>query len=311
MSGCTETGKRVQVLLSTYNGERYLREQLDSFISQTVFDAMSVLIRDDGSTDSTRDILSEYAQRYGFAVEYGENVGITESYLWLLRHSDRNTEYFAFSDQDDVWLPDKISRVLAVIDGEKTDMPILCGTLSHLVGPDLQSIGDLPVPKRPASFYNAMIQNVIPGHTQIINRTMVECLARCGSEGIHVMDWWVYLVCSAIGKVVFLPEYTVQHRVHTANAVGVNKGFFEGLVRRIAYIRDGKGNAIAKQLQALLQTFGPEMPEAYRDETKKFLDSQSGFAERLRYAASCKAYRQSIKEDLAFRLLYLLGKYKI
>ena len=87
--------------------------------------------------------------------------------------------------------------------------------------------------------------------------------------------------------------------------------FLAGLVRRIAYIRDGKGNAIAKQLQALLQTFGPEMPEAYRDETKKFLDSQSGFAERLRYAASCKAYRQSIKEDLAFRLLYLLGKYKI
>ena len=311
MSGCTETGKRVQVLLSTYNGERYLREQLDSFVSQTGFDAMRVLIRDDGSTDGTRTILSEYAQRYGFVVEYGENVGITESYLWLLRHSDSSIEYFAFSDQDDVWLPDKILLTLSAIDGENADTPILCGTLSHLVGPDLQPIGDFSLPKRPVSFYNAMIQNVIPGHTQIINRTMVEHLLRGGSEGIHVMDWWVYLVCSAIGKVILLPNYTVQHRVHAGNAVGVSNGFFKSMARRIAYIRDGKGNAIAKQLQALHRSFSTEMPESYRDETERFLNSQSSFSTRLHYAVSCKAYRQNAKEDLAFRLLYLMGKYRI
>ena len=114
-----------------------------------------------------------------------------------------------------------------------------------------------------------------------------------------------------MGKVILLPEYTVLHRIHDANAVGVSRGFLESLARRISYIRAGRGNAFSKQLDAFYQIFGTELPDEYRAETEKFLGAQSNIVSRLHYVLSCKAYRQSIREDLAFRCLYLMGKYKL
>ena len=85
MGGCMETGKRIQILLSTYNGERYLREQLDSFIKQDNYSEIKILIRDDGSEDGTAEILREYEDKEGFEILYGLHVGITSSYKLLLQ----------------------------------------------------------------------------------------------------------------------------------------------------------------------------------------------------------------------------------
>lgn len=311
MSGCMGTGKKVQILLSTYNGDKYLREQLNSFLQLDYFNECKVLIRDDGSTDKTRTILQEYEKHEQFQIFYGDNIGITDSYLWLMEHSDPNCLYFSPSDQDDVWLPNKVSLALSVLDGQDNSKPLLLGTLSHIVDSSMKPIMDLPVPKRPTSYYNAMIQNVLPGHTQVMNRAMLDLILQHGVRDVHVIDWWFYLVGAAMGKVILLPEYTVLHRIHDANAVGVSRGFLESLAGRISYIRAGRGNAFSKQLDAFYQIFGTELPDEYRAETEKFLGAQSNIVSRLHYVLSCKAYRQSIREDLAFRCLYLMGKYKL
>lgn len=311
MSACTATGKRVQILLSTYNGERFLEKQLDSILALEDFDECRVLVRDDGSSDGTREILRRYEANERIDVVYGENVGITDSYLWLLQNADPESDFYAFSDQDDIWLPQKLVHSKQALARHPGDQPLMCASLSRVIDENDEKLYDLPVPKRGVSFYNAMVQNVLPGHTQVINRRMREIILSRGMDNVHVIDWWDYLVAACVGTVEFLPEYTVLHRQHGGNAVGMTETRLQNLRRRLSYIRQGRGNAFSRQLNAFYHRYRDLMPEEYRLETERFLNSLPRFGSRLRYVLSCRAYRQSRKEDLAFRVLYLLGKYKL
>ena len=309
MSGCMETDKRVQILLSTYNGETYLRQQLESYLDLENFEICKVLIRDDGSSDSTREILEEYEQHEAFEVTYGENIGITNSYLWLLEHCDLNCEFFCLSDQDDVWLPDKIQKAVALLDARPSERMLLFASRSTVTDEELRPLGLSTDPIRGVSYYNAMIQNVLPGHTQIFNRTMRDSLVCHGIIGAESVDWWMYLLASGLGEVLFEPSSTVLHRQHSGNAVGYQLGFCGSLKKRLGYLRQGKGNAISFQLQAFLSCYETELPEMFRQETVNYLKSLEHLSTRMRYLSTSRVYRQDRRDDWKFRLLYLLGKY--
>ena len=303
--------KKIQILLSTYNGERFLTEQIDSIISQDCFEDCLVLIRDDGSSDGTKEILRQYENHPQFQIIYGENLGITDSYFWLLQNAKDDVDYYAFGDQDDIWLPQKLSMAANALNEYSEKDSLLFATLSRIVDERGSLLYDLPIPQRGVSYYNAMVQNVLPGHTQVINRTMRRLVLERGIENIHVIDWWYYLVASGVGKIVFLPEYTVLHREHSDNAIGMAETWFQNLSRRIYYIRQGRGNAFARQLEAFYQRYEDLLPEKQRQETELFLTSLPSVMSRIRYAFNCKAYRQSRKENVIFRLLYVAGKYKL
>lgn len=309
MSGCMVLGKRFQILLSTFNGEQYLRDQLDSYLQLDNVEQCCVLIRDDGSSDSTPEILQEYSVNYGFLIEYGQNRGITESYLWLLQNRDMSCDYFAFSDQDDVWLPPKLCIAMNMMEKLPPDRPVLFGSLSHIVDRELQDLGSSTFPTRGISYFNAMIQNVIPGHTQVINNCLADLLLERGFADIHVIDWWFYLVASSVGTVLFYQEYTVLHRQHGNNAVGVQKALLPNLLRRLQYIREGRGNAFSRQLWSFYQRYCDLLSQEYLDETTRFFSHMGSFFSRERYLSHCRVYRQGRGENLLFRMLYLLGKY--
>lgn len=311
MSECTGTGKRIQILLSTYNGERYLREQLDSFLAMEEYAQCCVLIRDDGSTDGTQDILREYNRREEFEVVFGENLGWIGSYQWLTQHSDSRCDYFAFSDQDDVWLPDKVKRALTLLDACPPDKMALFASRSCVTDETLRPIGESTDPVRGVSYYNAMVQNVLPGHTQIFNRVLRDSIVRYGFARAEGVDWWIYLLGSALGTVVFEPACTVLHRQHGDNTVGYQRGFWRGLRKKLRYIRQGKGNSISCQIQAFYSFYGPEMPEEYRQETERYLAGLHALPDRMRYLRFCRVYRQDRSDDWKFRFLYLLGKYDL
>ncbi len=311
MNECTMPDKRVQILLSTYNGECYLREQIESFLTLDRYEQIKVMIRDDGSTDNTVMILKEYEKKSNFNIVYGENLGITGSYMWLLKHYDKECDYFAFSDQDDIWLPDKIAIALDLLDGEQQNKPLLFASLSHIVDEKLNSLGSSRLPVRGISYYNAMIQNVLPGHTQVINKALLEIVLDKGCTDVHVIDWWYYLAASAVGEILFYPEFTVLHRQHGDNAVGVEKNPVKNLVKRLKYIKDGRGNAFSKQLNSFYTRYDDMMPEEFRIETEMFFSSMRSFFMRVYYVLHCKVYRQSPIENLLFKTLYILGKYNV
>ena len=106
--------KKVQVLMSTYNGQTYLKKQIESILEQT-YPNIELLVRDDGSSDHTIDILRDYEERYeNIKVIYGKNIGVNGSFFYLLAQS--NSDYLAFSDQDDIWLPEKIQNAVEKLD---------------------------------------------------------------------------------------------------------------------------------------------------------------------------------------------------
>jgi len=311
MSGCTPTGKNVQILLSTYNGEAFLREQLESYLKLEGFENCCVLIRDDGSTDNTRQILKEYTDQYGFQVEYGTNLGTTKSYEWLIRHSNTECDFFALSDQDDVWLPNKIYDAVVCMKDIPEGIPVLFASRSQITNRELETVGYSMLPKRGISFYNAMVQNVLPGHTQVLNRTLRNLLAERGLDGAHVVDWWIYLVASGVGRVVYSDTPVVLHRQHGQNSVGYRLGWLQSLQKKITYIAEGKGNAISLQLSAFLKKYGDLLPIEYRYELERYLQGLHGISKRLDYLGNSHIFRQKGVEDLVFRILYFLGKYDI
>ncbi len=304
--------KRIQILLSTYNGERYLREQLDSFVTLSNFDEVKVLIRDDGSHDSTRQILEEYREKYGFELIFGENIGINASMHELVSKRDRLCEYFSFADQDDKWLPEKLARGMYMLDREGGGEPMLYASRSYLADEELNIIGKTLTPRRKLSFYNAILQNVCAGHTQIINSALAELIERGGAPQAGVFDHRVYTVSASLGRVVFDGECTTLHRQHATNAIGYENTPMRTFRRRVGRVLHTElARQYTRELSDFLKSYGDVIPERQLKEGERFIMRQRNFFTRLGYIFITKAYRNSRLEGPIFRLMYLFGKYNI
>ena len=144
---------KVQILMSTYNGEEFVREQLDSILAQSYPD-VDILIRDDGSQDDTFVILKEYEERHSNIRAYqGENIGVNKSFFELLRKSNQEAAYIGFCDQDDYWLPEKIEKAAEQL--ERLDGPALYCSAKTLVDENLEPLNSQQNPHRIPGFGNA------------------------------------------------------------------------------------------------------------------------------------------------------------
>ncbi len=305
------TDYKIQILLSTYNGEKYLREQLNSYLSLDDHSNIKVLIRDDGSTDGTLAILREYEENFGFEIITGENLGLNASMYELLKRRDRNCDYYAFSDQDDVWLPFKIIRAVSSLFKNDLNSPALYSACSYITDEELNIKGHTIKAKRKLSFYNAMIQNICPGHSQVCNRSFIDILAETYSEDMMVFDYWAYLLASAVGNVIFDNEPTTLYRQHSSNAIGCDHSRFKTLKMRMNRVKTKISVQNAVQLKALCECASEFIAKEYKDEADDFFRSQKNFFTRLGYLCRSKAYRQTKIETLIFRLMYLFGRYNI
>jgi glycosyltransferase involved in cell wall biosynthesis len=304
--------KDIQIFLSTYNGEKYLRQQLDSFVALSDFDRIKVLVRDDGSTDGTREILKEYEEKHGFEIILGENIGLNASMHELVLASDPECRFFAFSDQDDVWLENKICRAVEhLAPFAESDIPVLYAASSTLVDNEMNVLGHTAIPKRPPSFYNAMVENVCVGHTQVCNKKTVELLKTCHSKDVLVMDYWVYTLVSATGRIIYDPVYTTLYRQHGNNVIGYSASKWQNFKMRLARLSTRRSELNTKQLAAFLDLYGDKIPYDARHEGRRFIEKQRNFFTRLGYIFTTKAYRQKRLECFIFRMMYLFGRYNL
>ena len=218
----------VQVLLSTYNGARFLEEQLDSLAAQD-FEGWSLLIRDDGSRDETLAIIARWRARHpDRAVILPNpdrlNLGFLGSFSRLLEAS--TARYVMFADQDDVWLPGKISMTLAAMKQQEDevgpDRPVLVHTDLTIVDARLRVVAPSSwrhqglVPRCGQTFSGLLVENVVWGCTAMLNRALVDKV-RTIPPGVRYHDWWIALVAAAFGDIVPLPRQTVLWRRHGAN----------------------------------------------------------------------------------------------
>jgi glycosyltransferase involved in cell wall biosynthesis len=303
-------GKNIQILLATYNGERYLQEQLDSFLALDNYDRVKVLARDDGSTDGTLQILEEYEERHGFEIIRGENIGLVACMFELFRRSDPACAYFATSDQDDVWLPDKLSAGIRALERLPADAPLLYGAATQPAAADLTPIGGPTAAPRGVSFYNAMVQNVLLGHTQIFNRKLVDLLLRGTAKNVNLIDWWIHIVAESTGYVAYDRESRVLYRQHDRNAIGFKTTASAYWKQRFKALMGRDAHLLTRQIRTLLALYGNAFrKEEFLAEAQDFLE-QTTFSSRMKYILSSKIFRQTRFDTFCFKVLFLFGRYK-
>lgn len=311
----------LQVLMSTYNGEVYIEEQLNSIFEQS-HDAIKVLIRDDGSKDNTVAIVRQYMMQYPDHIELieGDNVGVVRSFWTLMQHADRKVGYFCFCDQDDVWMQDKTSRAIqkmSELEWSKQgseQVPVMICTATQLTNEQLEptAIWPGPLAKEP-SFYNALIQNIAVGATMSFNRRTLELVLDNGMDielnHVQMHDWWIYLIVSALGNVYFDPSPSIFYRQHSNNAVGGEATIAEKMRKKWRSYRKHKN-------QKLLVKQAMEFKRIYGDciinmdmlvQLDAFIAPRRSWIERFRYLRICRLYRQSLPENLLFRFLIMNG----
>lgn len=218
----------ITIALCTFNGAAHLREQLDSYLAQHHTN-WSLWISDDGSTDGTLEVIAEFTRDHGTAhpvrVVKGPQQGVAANYLSLLCHPDFPAGITALSDQDDVWFPEKLDHALQHI-GTQAAL-CLYGAQSVHVDDTLTPIGASSTRGATPSFPNALVQNIVSGHSAVLSPAALQLVRRAGVVGgIPYHDWWLYLlVTGADGDVIIDDRATLFYRQHTKNLMGAHTGW--------------------------------------------------------------------------------------
>ncbi|MCO5230767.1 MAG: glycosyltransferase family 2 protein [Chitinophagales bacterium] len=216
----------VDILLATYNGEKYLDEQLESIFNQD-YHHFRVLVRDDGSSDGTLNILAKwkglYPQKIEIIEDEDKNLGASQNFNRLMQLS--SAPYICFSDQDDKWLPEKLSKQIAFIQKIENNHSnkgvmvfsdlIICDQAMNVVSPSLIEKDRLDT--RAIKTHRLLMQNVPYGCASIINRKLLETAVPIDDRAL-LHDHWLALVASLSGCLCYLDDVLVYHRIHDNNA---------------------------------------------------------------------------------------------
>ncbi len=306
------TTPTVGVLLSTYNGEAYLEAQLDSLAAQDGV-TVEIFARDDGSSDRTREILTRHARApLRLAVpDCGTSLGPTRSFLQLLATAPDSFDYYAFCDQDDVWLPDKLARAVEILAGASAAEPRLYCSRVQCVDESLRPLGPSPV-NRDSRFEHLLFENIAYGNTVVMNaeaRSLV-CSAPPGTGAI-MHDWWCALVVSALGTVIHDDEARILYRQHSGNAIGASTWRIGEVSRHVLkLIRDPRSfYPIHDQAEVLLRSFGDRLAPDRKNLVQALVSSRRSMSARLRYATSGVMIRNRPIDAIAARVLVAAGFY--
>lgn len=301
----------VAIVLSTYNGERFLRDQLNSLHCQT-YKNIKIIVRDDGSKDGTCEILKCFSREHGnIDVLFERNIGVVGSFLRLLDLVPPDVEFVALCDQDDVWHEDKIELAISYLGREEPENPAMyCGAL-ELVDENLNHISVVKQAIRKLSLENALVQNVATGCTTIINRAALRLVTgkKIAVNKIRMHDWWLYQVISAFGLVLFDDTPKIRYRQHGGNVIGSSSGI-KLWGKRIKRHLGANNRAIRCQAEELLRVYGSEMSRYNYRLVSEFLEeTQVGsLVQRLSYALRTPVYRQSLIDDILLRALIVFAR---
>jgi glycosyltransferase involved in cell wall biosynthesis len=303
---------QIAILLATYNGASYLQEQLDSYTAQSYLD-WTLWASDDGSTDCTIAIVKDFSRKIGSNRVHqvnGPKKGFAANFLSLVRNSDLKADAYAYSDQDDIWMDDKLERAAKFLASIPDDIPALYCSRTHYVDAQNRPLGFSQKYLRPAVFANALVQNIASGNTMVFNNAARSLLLKAGlGIDIDLHDWLTYiLVSGAGGKVLFDLKPSVRYRQHANNLIGMNIGFMAKMMRIQALMKGRFSNWNRQHIDILNKVEGMLTPQNLAI-YEKFSKARklNGFA-RLVGLKRSGVYRQSLSNNIAFFFAVILGK---
>lgn len=301
--------EQILVLMSTFNGESFLGEQLDSILSQQNVD-VKLLIRDDGSIDNTRNILTQYKNKNPNLIEIitGENIGYKLSFAYLIKEGlirFPDIKFLAFADQDDVWLNNKLFEGLKIIKETDSTKPIAYCTNTTLVDQSLNYIKDCWKPNEvEISKARCMIENFATGCTMIFNRRAGELFVSKNPQYLSVHDYWMFQICVFLGEVYFDHTSRILYRQHDKNQIG-RPGFFSRMKNRILW--KFKRNAIEYRNKSFLACYGDLLSDADKKLLAQITDYKKHYFNRLRLIFNDQIHYNGFEKNFFFVLKIIFG----
>lgn len=270
--------RKVNILLSAYNGEKFLREFLDSAIWQLDVQ-VDLLVRDDGSTDATLDILEEYEKK-GFLQWYkGPNLKPAKSFMTLLKDST-DADYYAFADEDDYWKAEKMKVAIQHLMPYE-EQPALYFSRTQLTDENLHPIKG-PTIQPLLTFGESLVYEFIPGCTIVINRKLRDILNTYYPEYIPMHDVWVYSVALAIGaKIIFDSNSYILYRQHGSNTIGQGQGEMHEWKQRFNRLIHKEHSRYRRAVE-IQKGFATYMNHENKQILNKFIDAKNCFKKRLK-----------------------------
>lgn len=299
--------KNVTVLLSTYNGEKYLDEQLESIVAQKGV-TTRILARDDGSTDQTHDILERWKEKSPALSWYtGENIGPAQSFMQLLNRADDSC-YYALSDQDDYWLSDKLQVAVGKLESYE-GRPALYFCQTELVDKNLNRIDSVIIHPR-LTFGESLVYQFVGGCTMVMNRALRNIIKTYAPQYLSMHDVWIYDVAQAIGAhVVFDNTPHILYRQHGDNVTGQSTSVITEWKHRTGRLVKRDLHSRSKVAQEIYNGYYDIMPDENRRILTDFIDGKTHIKKRLKLLTD-KRFRCSDTETYNnFRMAVLTNIY--
>lgn len=276
--------KYIAILMATYNGEKFIQEQIDSILAQT-YQNFVLYIRDDNSKDNTTKIIRGYASKYPdkvILVEDGKIAkGACKNFMLLLEYVYKlnKHEVFMFSDQDDFWMNNKVEMTLK--EYEKQDnktVPILIHTDLCVVDQDLNTLNESfmkysKLNEKCNKINNYLVQNNVTGCTMLLNKALVDKV-NFKIKNIRMHDWYFALIASVFGKVIYIDKPTIKYRQHANNVVGAKEGKGLNYIWKSLKNSDKTKKSIDElysQAESFLNTYNVELDEKSKKQITEFL----------------------------------------
>ena len=298
--------KKVVIMLSTYNGEKYLREQLDSLVNQT-YKNIEIIIRDDGSKDNTVSIIEEHMKNYdNIRLIKGNNIGFIKSFLELLKIS--KADLYSYCDQDDVWYLDKIERTVKCLENESNDIPVLYVSNYDYYDSNMNYISHANTTNRVPSFAKSTMENIAPGMTMVLNQKAHDEIVKMDSSNSLLHDWWTYLVCAALGKVIYDSNVTVKYRRHLGNVTTVEQGFIKKFIWRIkTFLMSNYWTDLKKQLVSFDLMYSNKLNKKDYKIIKLF-SSKKTMVKQFKKVFYPVRFKDRFIHELMIRFMFLIWK---
>ena len=298
--------------MAVFEDARFLPEQLSSIRTQS-HENFEVWVSRDCEDEDVGAVLEEHVPTFGadrFFVLEGPKQGCSANFLSLVFNPEIRADYFAYSDQDDVWYRDKLSRAVAVLERAPDAVPALYGSRTRLIDENGRGLGLSPLFRRPPCFRNALTQNIASGHTMVMNRAARELLCASGVREAPIHDWWTYLlVTGAGGKVFYDPHPSARYRQHDHNLIGLpapSYGYGQRLARIVRGDFRDSNAANCRALRGARHLLAPENRRIF--DTYLQAVTESRLSSRLRGILKSGVYRQTRMGTLGLFVASLLNK---
>lgn len=292
----------IAVIISTYNGQDHIREQIDSILSQTVQPSL-IFVRDDGSSDDTISILEQYGDKITF--EAASNVGVAQSFLMGLSKAYGKADYYAFCDQDDVWLPNKLEMALEKLEqAGSNDTPLLYHSEYLYCDKCLSVSGPSTLNKRGVTTSMLLYDCPTSGNTIVFNSSLAQLVLSRPTDGAYYHDWYVALIASIGGRLVYDDRPSLLYRRLDESITAGGMSGVALLKYRIEKFIHGDGlKQVQKQVEHVNKYYKDEMDASTEDLFSTFCAPG-----RIKHAFAPFPLRQTKKDEVLLRLLFLSGR---